>query len=146
MRRGVKIGAGVLAALVLVLIGTGIGSAGKPAPASARPAVTQYVTPPPVTAYATVTEHPRRPKPPSKTTMSQDGVYVVGANILPGTYQTAGENGSNGAGCYYALLSSTNTSDIIDNNIVKGTATITVGPGVKAVDTEGCKTWHRIGA
>jgi hypothetical protein len=52
--------------------------------------------------------------------------------------------GGSGGNCYYALLSSTNTDDIIDNNNVTGPATITVGPGVKAVDTSGCNPWHRI--
>jgi serine/threonine protein kinase len=73
--------------------------------------------------------------------MSRDGVYVVGTGIKPGVYHTAGAATAS-RDCYYALLKSTNTSDIIDNNNVTGLATITVGTGVAAVDTTGCKPWQ----
>jgi len=74
--------------------------------------------------------------------MSRDGVYVVGTDIKPGVYHTAGATSVRGGDCYYALLKSANTNDVIDNNNVTGPATITVGPGVKAVDTTGCKPWQ----
>jgi hypothetical protein len=73
--------------------------------------------------------------------MSRDGVYVVGTDIKAGVYHTAGAATAS-KDCYYALLKSTNTSDIIDNNNVTGLATITVGTGVQAVDTTGCKPWQ----
>jgi hypothetical protein len=68
---------------------------------------------------------------------------VVGQDIDPGTYHT--DSPSGGGNCYYALLSSTNTSDIIDNNNTTGPATITVGSGVKAVETQGCDGWQKVG-
>lgn len=72
-----------------------------------------------------------------------DGLFVVGLDITPGVYRTAGPgSGRNG---YIALLRSTRTSDIMDNLIVKGPATITVGPGVKAVNVRGCQPWSRLG-
>jgi hypothetical protein len=79
---------------------------------------------------------------PSQGVMSRDGIYVVGTDIKPGVYHTAGATTASSGNCYYALLKSTNTNDVIDNNNVTGPATITVGPGVKAVDTTGCKPWQ----
>ena len=71
--------------------------------------------------------------------MSGDGVFVVGLDIKPGVYRTAGPvSGRKG---YYALLSSTNTHDIINNNNIAGRATITVGPEVRAVSVSGCQPW-----
>jgi hypothetical protein len=67
----------------------------------------------------------------------------VGLDITPGVYRTAGPApGGNG---YIALLKSTRTSDIMDNLIVRGPATITVGPGVKAVYAQRCQPWRRLG-
>jgi hypothetical protein len=71
--------------------------------------------------------------------MGGDGVFVVGLDIKPGVYRTAGPvSGGNG---YYALLSSTNTNDIIANNNIAGPATITVGADVRAVNVSGCQPW-----
>jgi hypothetical protein len=46
---------------------------------------------------------------------------------------------------YIALLRSTSTRDIMENLIVGGPATITVGPGVKAVEVSRCQPWSRLG-
>jgi hypothetical protein len=50
-----------------------------------------------------------------------------------------------GAPPRYALLSSTNTHDIISNENISGPATITVGPAVKAVHVRGCRPWQHLG-
>jgi hypothetical protein len=71
--------------------------------------------------------------------MPGDGMYVVGLDIKPGVYRTAGSAAGKG---YYALLSSTNTYEVIVNNYSAGPATITIGPGVKAVKIEGYQPWH----
>ena len=72
-----------------------------------------------------------------------DGLFVAGLDIRPGVYRTAGPvSGSRG---YFALLKSTSTRDIIENSIVTGPATITVGPGVKAVQVCRCQPWSRLG-
>ncbi len=84
------------------------------------------------------------PEPQAMATMGGDGVFVVGLDIKPGVYRTAGP-AAGGSG-YYALLSSTKTSDIIDNNNVAGPATIMVGPGVKAVSVSNCQAWLWQGA
>jgi hypothetical protein len=85
-----------------------------------------------------------RVAPQGMSAIAGDGVFVVGLDIKPGVYRTAGPvPGRNG---YYALLSSTNTSDIINNNNIAGPATMTVGPDVKAVSVSGCQPWLWQGA
>lgn len=74
---------------------------------------------------------------------SGDGLFVVGLDITPGVYRTAGPvSGHRG---YFALLKSTSTRDIMENSIVAGPATITVGPGVRAVEVRRCQPWSRLG-
>jgi hypothetical protein len=75
----------------------------------------------------------------AKSTISADGVYVIGRDIPSGTYHTSG-----GSQCYYALLNSTDTNNISDNNIVSGPATVSLN-GVVAFDISGGCTWHKIG-
>jgi hypothetical protein len=70
-------------------------------------------------------------------------LFVVGLDIKPGVYRTAGP--ASGQRGYFALLRSTNTHDIVNNSIVRGPATITVGPGVKAVQVLKCQPWYRLG-
>lgn len=100
------------------------------------PTTTLYVPGPTPSVTVTQTVQPQ-------AAMSSDGVYVIGQDIQPGTYHTDGQ-GSNGQ-CYYALLSSTNTNDIIDNNITSGPATITVDSGVAAVEISGGCSWEQVG-
>jgi TolA-binding protein len=75
--------------------------------------------------------------------ISADGVYVVGQDIQPGTWHTAGDGGQ--GNCNYALLNSTNTDDIIDNNNFNGPDTVTV-TSAKALEINGDCTWARTGA
>jgi hypothetical protein len=142
-RRWIWTTVGVGAAL---FVGIGIGSAGGASggTASPGPTVTAEVAQPAITVTETATPPP--PPPPARSTMSGDGVFLVGPDIRRGTWRTSGAVGGSGGDCYYALLSSTNTEDIIDNNNVTGPATITVGPGVHAVQVGGCNTWHRVGS
>lgn len=72
-------------------------------------------------------------------TITSDGVYQIGVDTNPGHWKTDG-----GAGCYYAVLNSTNTQDIATNNIVNGPATIDL-PAGKYFDTTNCGTWTRVG-
>jgi multidrug efflux pump subunit AcrA (membrane-fusion protein) len=71
-------------------------------------------------------------------TISADGVYVVGRDIASGTYHTTGGNQ-----CYYATLGSTDTSNILDNNIFNGPETVDVS-GAYAFDISGGCTWVKI--
>jgi hypothetical protein len=76
-----------------------------------------------------------------KSTITADGVYVVGKDIPAGIYHTTGGNQ-----CYFAtLISSTNTSDvnnISDNNNFNGPETVDL-TGMYAFQISGGCTWHR---
>jgi hypothetical protein len=73
------------------------------------------------------------------STISADGVYVIGQDIPSGIYHTTGGND-----CHYATLGSTDTSNILDNNIINGPATVNVS-GAYALDISGGCTWTKIG-
>ncbi|GAA3145852.1 hypothetical protein ACFQ0X_37505 [Streptomyces rectiviolaceus] len=75
-----------------------------------------------------------------------DGTFVVGAEIKPGTYRTAGPADNIIDNCYWARLKSTSgdVGDIIANGNTKGPATVTVSPGDKAFQTTGCKDWAKV--
>jgi hypothetical protein len=53
-----------------------------------------------------------------------DGIYEVGTDIKAGTYKTNG-----GSGCYYAVLGSANTNNIINNSYQDGPAVVSVSNG-----------------
>ncbi len=80
---------------------------------------------------------------PLSAQIDNDGLFVVGLDIMPGVYRTPGPAGSRDGSV--ALLRSTSTRDVMDFNMVQGPFTITVGPGVKAVKTSRCQPWHRLG-
>ena len=71
----------------------------------------------------------------AKNTLDGSGLYKVGADMNPGTYKTSGA-----PGCYYAILNSTDTSDIADNNNIDGQAFVTVRDG-QYFETDGCADW-----
>lgn len=58
------------------------------------------------------------------------GLYEVGVDVKAGKYKTTGPDGTNSVGCYYAWMSSSESdADIVDNNIVKGQAVVTLRNG-----------------
>lgn len=73
------------------------------------------------------------------STISSDGVYVIGRDIPAGVYHTSGGNQ-----CYYATLASTDTSNINDNNNFNGPETVDVS-GAYAFQISGGCTWVKIG-
>jgi hypothetical protein len=73
------------------------------------------------------------------STISADGVYVVGKDIPAGIYHTSG-----GAQCYYATLGSTDTFNIQDNNNFNGPETVDVFAAYAFQISGGC-TWHKVG-
>jgi hypothetical protein len=72
------------------------------------------------------------------STISADGVYVVGKDIPSGTYHTSGGNQ-----CYYATLGSTDTSNINDNNNFNGPETVDVSAAYAFQISGGC-TWVKV--
>lgn len=68
-----------------------------------------------------------------------NGVYVVGTDIQPGTYKTAG-----GTRCYWKKFSLTDDRDIIANDLPGGPTTVTIPGGIR-FETQNCGTWTKIG-
>jgi hypothetical protein len=73
------------------------------------------------------------------STISSDGVYVIGKDIPAGIYHTSGGNQ-----CYYATLASTDTSNINDNNNFNGPETVDAS-GAYAFQISGGCTWVKVG-
>jgi hypothetical protein len=129
----------------LIVLGAGIGIGAASSGSSASPAPEIQPVPGPTVTVPGPTVTAPAPKPAGPAgAMTGDGVYVVGSDIPAGTYHTTGAVNGSAGNCYYALLGSTDTSNIIDNNNVTGPATITVGGNVKAVQLSGCLPWHRV--
>lgn len=68
-------------------------------------------------------------------TIEGDGLFKVGDDMRAGTYKSSGSTG-----CYYAILNSTDTSDIADNNNIDGPAFVTLSEG-QYFETERCADW-----
>jgi hypothetical protein len=100
--------------------------------------ITTTVKPTQVIATKTVTVRVTYTPPPLNQVT--DGTYVVGKEVPPGIYKTAG-----GDGCYWARLSSFTTSDIVDNGNITGPTTIQIAPTDKAFEISGGCTWSRVG-
>lgn len=70
---------------------------------------------------------------------------VVGVDIHPGTYRTAGP-ATGQPMCYWARLKSTvpQAADIIAADMPRGAATVTIAPTDKAFQTGGCAEWTKV--
>ncbi|MGH3501210.1 MAG: hypothetical protein ACRDQA_10045 [Nocardioidaceae bacterium] len=158
-----------------VIIGSAGGNGDEPttAQAAAEPAPTVTVTtqakakaePQPVKTVKvkvpgptkTVTKKVRVPGPTKTVTakaedpaasgsIDNDGTYLVGEDIQPGTYRTKGpEEGSLTDMCYYARLSGTSgeLGDIIANGNPSGQTVVTISASDEAFETTGCQPWVR---
>lgn len=76
----------------------------------------------------------------SSKTSFEDGIYIIGTDITPGTYKNTGEQG-----CYYARLRgfSGSISDIIANDNVDAATIITISATDKGFESNGCGTWTK---
>lgn len=74
----------------------------------------------------------------AKNSFEGDGTYVVGSDISAGVYRASAS-----PGCYWARLSSLDTSDIIDNDNADGPVVIEVLPTDKAVTVTRCATFRK---
>ncbi|MFI5844289.1 hypothetical protein ACIA8K_31800 [Catenuloplanes sp. NPDC051500] len=79
----------------------------------------------------------------TRTTLPGDGVYLVGADFVPGTYRTVG----NTSACYWQRSSSADGAidTIITNGIAKGAPTVTVDASDAIFSTSRCNPWVRVG-
>jgi hypothetical protein len=85
------------------------------------------------------------PPPRGPENLFVEGVYVVGRDIVPGTYRTNGPT-DDGGSCYWARLSDT-TGDfdaVIANGRSSGQITLTVKDSDAAVETSGCAGWLKV--
>ncbi|KKD09954.1 hypothetical protein TN53_00185 [Streptomyces sp. WM6386] len=145
-------------ALVALLIGVGIGSSGgtgstdggtTDAKAEPQPTVTvtetaQAEAEPAPTVTETVTAKPKKTEPAGPaTSFSGEGEYLVGEDIKPGTYKTAGPEGQ--FGCYWerAKDASGEFGSIIANNNLKGPGRVTLNSG-EYFKTNRCQEWKRV--
>lgn len=77
----------------------------------------------------------------SRKTTFDDGMYIVGTDITPGTYKNTGQ-----ANCYYARLSnfSNSFSAILANGDTDSATIITIAATDKGFESKNCGTWSRI--
>jgi len=131
-----------LTALIALLVGFGIGSSGTAetnTAAGPRPTVT--VTKKAVTAAPARTSKQETGGPAD--TMPGDGQFLVGEDIKPGVYKTAGPVSST---CYWARLrnASGELSAIIANDNITGPARVALKKG-EYFETKLCQEWERVG-
>jgi hypothetical protein len=74
-----------------------------------------------------------------------EGTHVVGRDVEPGEYRTAGPLGRRS--CYWARLSATTGAfeAILANGNTEGPTTVTILAGDRAFETSGCQGWTKVG-
>ena len=75
-----------------------------------------------------------------KTTIDHDGVFVVGTDIVPGIYTSAGPVGS--GVCYWKRLGD-DAKQPIDNAMSKKPQVVKIDPTDKTFKTDGCQAWQK---
>jgi hypothetical protein len=77
--------------------------------------------------------------------ITEDGVYIVGTDVAPGTWRSLG---GGGFGCYAARLSGFGgtLNEVISNDIAtEGGLIITIAPSDIGFESTGCGTWEKVG-
>ncbi len=100
-----------------------------------------------MTATATVTAAaPPAAAPAPADTIPGDGTYLVGTDIQPGTYKTAGPDNSAGD-CYWQRSkdSSGSFDSIIANDNLAGQGVVTIRSSDGAFKSQGCQAWVKAG-
>lgn len=91
-------------------------------------------------------EAPAMPTKPVRTgpttAIEDDGTFVIGVDIVPGTYRTEGTTS-----CYWERLSGLGGSfkEIISNSSADGQQVVQIAPSDKAFKTNGCGYWQKVG-
>lgn len=85
--------------------------------------------------------------PDGPVTAFQDGTFLVGEEIVPGRYRTAGPTARALPNCYWARLRGTSGefADVIANGNVKGPTTVTIAASDVAFKSNGCAGWTKTG-
>lgn len=144
--------AAILAAALVVGAGgafSGVASADPetPAPAPAPGPTPTGPAPGPAPGPAVAAPAPADPAAPaaaapggSATSIDHDGLFIVGTDIQPGNYASAGP--VEGGTCYWKRMADLHGGDIIDNAFSKKPQVITIDPTDKAFKTSGCQPWQ----
>lgn len=91
---------------------------------------------------------PAQPAPPPGRTTIENGTWIVGSDIQPGTYRTAGPStdGPIRMMCVWKRMKDT-TGEIgstLAINVTQGPTTVTIKPTDGAFDSQNCQPWTRI--
>ncbi|MCG7610858.1 hypothetical protein, partial [Mycobacterium sp. CnD-18-1] len=78
--------------------------------------------------------------PAAAQAIDHDGLFVVGTDIQPGNYASAGP--VEGGTCYWKRMADLHGGDIIDNAFTKKPQVITIEATDKAFKTSGCQPWQ----
>jgi len=135
---------------MITAAGNSGGSTASPAPSVvtlAGPTVTATVAPKSVVPKSVAAPKPA-PKPvapkPVAATMT-DGQWVIGEDAPAGRYKTSGPTPGGMDICYYAFKKGEGAdAEILDNEILKGRATVVVKAG-QVFDTSSCEPWVKVG-
>jgi len=75
-----------------------------------------------------------------------DGTYVVGTNIVPGTYETTGPAAGGIGTCSWSRLKDTSGDfgSIIATDVRQGPTAVTISKTDGAFVTAGCNNWHKV--
>lgn len=78
----------------------------------------------------------------SPTAPFGEGTYIVGTDIAPGTWRSAG-----GSSCYYARLKgfTGRLDDIIANDLGSTTPVVSIAASDRGFTSHGCGAWNKIG-
>ncbi|GAA1399230.1 hypothetical protein GCM10009639_38660 [Kitasatospora putterlickiae] len=107
-----------------------------------------------MTVTATVTAPPAVTTPPAETapagpadTIDGSGTFLVGTDIRPGTYRTAGPGGRSGGMCYWERARSADgdLDSVIANENLMGQGVVTIKKSDVVFKTQGCQSWTKIG-
>jgi hypothetical protein len=99
---------------------------------SAADGPTQAVTPEPNAPTPEPT-----PEPAGDFVTFEDGTYVVGEDVKPGTYRTREPHD----GCYWERLSGFSGNDTITNELTNDLTVVTVAKSDAGFSSSGCGTW-----
>ncbi|HEU5474300.1 MAG TPA: hypothetical protein VFV67_26935 [Actinophytocola sp.] len=106
-----------------------------------QPQATQTITE--TVTESTVVTITAAPAPPAgPASQFGDGTHIVGLNITPGDYRTAGPNGTNPGGCYWSVRKA-DRSSVTDYGKSERPTQITVNGG-ELVETNGCHAWTHV--
>lgn len=118
-------------------------------PAPTQPSAIVAAVQPSPTAPPTSVAAAATPRPPTATPKPAGigpGIYQVGKDIPPGTYQSAGGT-AGGLPCYWARLSGLGGTlkEIVANNLAPtGQQLVTILATDAGFDTNGCAPWVRV--